>query len=231
MANYTGSGSVRTWYKDADPQITMCHSSELPYAYDSDRLIICDENSFHEFQQPGANTSKVRISKDTIRRAGAGTWSSAKWPLIIPADDILSVSNSAGHKADTDDEHVSILVMKASYLRSLDQDEIDELVDTCQTYDQCFVTYSKPSSHDNLRIIGDVVGEDNWIQRGRSWHLPLLSLTDRFCLVASRDSGWSRILPEMTLDVREFENSSESDDISSALADLGMLDKVEVVTS
>ena len=212
-----------SWLKRIEPTI-LHHGSELPFVILDDGVHLCFDNFFSESCNLSEHNLVIKANKNDIKRKSTIYYSFKQFPKIIPFSDIISLNDTIidGRLIKSSSEyignHSEIAVVTSEYLKSLEDEDFQDFVDSLEDYDTTFL------------LRGDEIDSQSRLLSGmvetvmhHDWYRTAVTIEHKICKKSDRKYCWTNTIPDLSISFYGFENSEDLDGFKEALEYTGIL--------
>ncbi len=209
---------MASWLKKSSNEITLYHTSELPYYIADDHILICNNNLLTEDHLKIDNHIAFCVNRQMVKRQSANYWRLVSFPHKVDKTKIISVFNNSKITQNTDRESLLVVAIKASYANSVSEQNLYDIV---EHYDKSFLLYKTAGAISTVPIADESFCCE-------SWHGAILNILDNLCIASTRNENWVRNIPDITLEVYGIEDNEDLDSLHQTLVDFNLLDKIDL---
>jgi hypothetical protein len=215
------------WLKHLGP-LVLSQSSNIPYVILEDGVKLCFDNVYHvdPISKDQEHHIQFNVHKKDIIRQSTSHFRLKNFPVIVPFEDILSLDKTvidgriiktcSGNKGKPQ----KIFIVQSSFLKEMEENEFQEIVDSMQSYDKTFLLIKEDvDSLDRL-----LVDEAELIPHF-GWYRTIVTIADKVCNNKLRKYCWTKSLPELSISIHGINGDGETEFISKCFDDIGIVDK------
>lgn len=201
-----------SWLNQILP-IVLHQGSEIPYVILEDGVHLCFENLFYEEAYKSERNITFKISRKLIKRQSTKTYKLTEFPIVVPFSSIVALDDTVvegriiKHATTKIDETKEVIVIRDRFLRRIDDNELDSIVDVLENSDAGFLLIGK-NIDPQARLLDGLV--EPILHDSKDWGRTCVTIADRLCPTSHRKYCWTKSVPDCNI---HFYGLTESDDM------------------